>query len=151
MKKQTGIWLDLRNAWIINLPTEHDGTVEMQHIRSEIEEHVHISSTHGQSPWGPHSGDNQHSVEERMHHEEKHYFQNLLKHLHPKTEELVIFGPSEAKYGFRNLLNEQHDKPELIHLESADHMSEHQIVAWVQEYYDRPPARKTPSYGQEHH
>ncbi len=151
MKKQTGIWLDLRNAWVINLPIEQDGQIIVDHIVSEIEENAALENTRMNTQWGPHGGNNQRTVEERLHHEEKHYFANILKHLHPSTEELVIFGPSEAKHGFKHLLESQHHAPKLMGVEAADHMTEHQMEAWVRNYFGRPAARKLPGYGQEHH
>lgn len=150
MKKQTGIWLDLRNAWIVNLPVAKDGEIVVQHISSNIEEKASIENTRMGSSWGPHGGNNQHTVEERQHHEEKHFFADILKHIHPSTEELVIFGPSEAKHGLKKLLDNQHKGPQLMGVESADHMTEHQMEAWVRNYFGRPAARKLPGYGQVH-
>jgi len=150
MKKQTGIWLDLRNAWIINLPVVQDGEIVVQHISSGIEENAAIENTRMNTTWGPHGGNNQHTVEERRHHEEKHFFSNILKHIHPNTEELVIFGPSEAKIGLEKILLDQRNTPNILGVETADHMTEHQMTAWVRDYFGRPAARKLPKYGQVH-
>ena len=150
MKKQTGIWLDLRNAWIINLPVEQDGEVEVQHIASEIEESAAVGGTRSKTPWGPQGGDNQRSIEERRHHEEKHFFTDILKHLHPSTEELVIFAPSEAKHGLENLIEKQRNKPQMVWVKPADRMTEHQITAWVREFFERPAPRKHTTFGREH-
>jgi hypothetical protein len=98
----------------------------------------------------PHGGNNQKSVQERQHHEEKAYFAEIIKHIHPSTEELVIFGPSEAKYGLRKMLENQHNAPLLMGVETADQMTEHQIEAWVRNYFGHPAARKLPKYDQEH-
>lgn len=150
MKKQTGIWLDLRNAWIVDLPIEHDAEVAILHITSEIEESAAVGGTRSRTPWGPQGGDNQGHIEERRHHEEKHFFAEILKHLPPATEELVIFGPSEAKHGLENLLEKQHQKPHTIWVKPADKMTEHQIVAWVRDFFDRPAPRKQSTYGRVH-
>lgn len=150
MKKQTGIWLDLRNAWVINLPVEQDGQIIVEHISSGIEEHAAIENTRMETHWGPHGGNHQRTVEERLHHEEKHYFSNILKHIHPTTEELVLFGPSEAKQGLKNLIESQHHAPKLVGVEPADHMTEHQMTAWVRNYFGRPAPRKRANYGQVH-
>jgi hypothetical protein len=150
MKKQTGIWLDLRNAWVVNLPIEPDGVIVVDHISSGVEEHAAIENTRMDTQWGPHGGNNQHTVEERQHHAEKHYFSKIFGHIHPTTEELVIFGPSEAKYGLKNLLEEKHKAMKLLGVESADQMTEHQIEAWVRDYFGRPAARKLPKFGQPH-
>lgn len=150
MKKQTGIWLDLRNAWIINLPMEQDGEILIDHISSEIEESAPLGGSRSKTPWGPQGGDNQRSVEERRHHEEKHFFTDILKHIHPTTEELVIFGPSEAKFGLENLIQNQHKAPQIMGVKPADKMTEHQMTAWVRAFFDRPAPRKRASYGQVH-
>jgi hypothetical protein len=150
MKKQTGIWLDLRNAWIINLPAVADGETIVDHISSEIEESAAVGGTRSKTPWGPQGGDNQRSVEERRHHEEKHYFELILKQVHPDTEELVIFGPSEAKHGLENMLEKQHKAPKIMGVKSADQMTQNQMVAWVREFYGRPAPRKQPGVGREH-
>jgi len=150
MKKQTGIWIDIRNAWVINLPIEHDGVIVAQHITSSVEEHAAVENTRMDTQWGPHGGNNQKSVQERQHHEEKHFFLDVLKHIHPTTEELVIFGPSEAKLGLKKLLESQHNAPLLMGVEAADQMTEHQMEAWVRNYFGRPAARKLPKFGQEH-
>lgn len=150
MKKQTGIWLDLRNAWIINLPTVHDGEIEMKHVSSEIEETAFVGGTRSKTPWGPQGGNNQSTVEERRHHEEKSYFSSILKHLDPTTDEVVIFGPSEARHGLRNLLADQHHAPLLMGVEAADQMTKHQMEAWVRTFFHRPATRKFPKFGQVH-
>lgn len=150
MKKQTGIWLDLRNAWIINLPIEHDGEIVVDHITSEIEESAAVGGTRSRTPWGPQGGDNQRSIEERRHHEEKHYFTSILRHVQPGTEEVVIFGPSEAKHGLNNLFASQHVHPQIVGVEAADHMTQHQMTAWVRNYFGRPAPRIKAGYGQVH-
>ncbi len=150
MKKQTGIWLDVRHAWIVNLPVEHEDEVIMEQISSHVEEHPAFENTRMDTSWGPHGGNNQKTVEERQHHEEKQYFEKILKHLHAKTDELVIFGPSEAKHGLKNLLEKQHQVPEVIWVESADQMTEYQMQAWVHDYFKRPAPRKTPGVGGVH-
>jgi hypothetical protein len=150
MKKQTGIWLDIRNAWIINLPVVSDGAIVVEHVPSNVEEHTATENTRMDTPWGPHGGNNQRSVQERQHHEERHFFAKILKHIHPTTDELVIFGPSEAKFGLENMLEDLHNAPKLMGVETADQMTEHQMEAWVRDYFGRPAARKLPKFGQPH-
>ena len=150
MKKQTGIWLDLRQAWVIQLPVVPEAEIVVQHIGSDIEENAAGGGSRSKTPWGPQGGNQQHTLEERRHHQEKSYFAQILQHIDPSTEELVIFGPSEAKYGLSNLLAHSHHNMPIIGLESADHMTEHQIVAWVRKYFDRPAPRKTAAFGKIH-
>ena len=142
MKKQTGIWLDLRNAWIINLPTTENAAVEIHHIFSKIEEGGLVEGTLKKAHWSNKEGDNQQRLEERRHHEEEDYFQAILTLIEPDTDDLVIFGPSKAKYGLQNLLEKQHQAPKISGVESADQMTENQIKEWVLDFFCRSAVRK---------
>ncbi|MBK9488404.1 MAG: hypothetical protein IPO07_06180 [Haliscomenobacter sp.] len=103
MKKQTGIWLDLRNAWIINLPTEENAAVEIQHISSEIEEGGLGGGTLSKAHWSNRAGENQKRMEERRHHQEEDYFHTILSLLEPATDDLVIFGPPRLNMASKTL------------------------------------------------
>ncbi|WP_421794432.1 hypothetical protein [Haliscomenobacter sp.] len=142
MKKQTGIWLDLRNAWIINLPATEDGAVEMQHLLSEIDESGPTGGTRSKAPWGHQGGDNQSSKEEHRHHEEDDYFHSILELIPPATDDVVIFGPSKAKYGLQNLLEKQHKAPKIRGIESAGQMTINQMKEWVLDFFCRSAVRK---------
>ena len=138
MKKQTGIWLDLRGAWMINLPTMEDAEVEMQHISSKIDENC---ST-GENSSNAQDGDNDSHRDERRHHEEHHYFEAIVALIQPDTDELVIFGPSKAKFGLQNLLEKQHHAPKIKGVEGADQMTENQMKAWVLDFFGRSALRE---------
>lgn len=142
MKKQTGIWLDLRNAWIINLPTAENAAVEIQHISSEIEEGRLGGGALSKAHWSNSAGDNQQRMEERRHHEEEDYFHSILTLIEPATDDLVIFGPSKAKYGLQNLIEEQHHAPKIRGVEGADQMTENQMKEWVVDFFCRSAVRK---------
>lgn len=145
MKKQTGIWLDLRNAYMIVLPEDKKGAAEVTHIPSEIEETSATGGSRTQTPWGPQGGDNQRSAQERRHHEEKHFFEAIIHQIHTDTDELIIFGPSEAKHGLLNAIEtHKHFHPIVKGVEGADQMTENQMVAWVASYFKRAPKRKLP-------
>ena len=142
MKKQTGIWLDLRNAWIINLPITEEGEVEMQHITSKIDESGSTAGTRSKTSLGPQGGNLKNRIQERHHHEEKDYFYSIFELIDPKTEDLIIFGPSKAKYGLQNLLESQPHAPKIRGVESADQMTENQMKEWVLDFFCRSAVRK---------
>jgi hypothetical protein len=148
MKKQTGVWLDLRNAYIIHLPPLQRGfeAPETIHLTSGIEESAATGGTRSVSPWGPQGGDVHRSAQERRHHEEKHYFTAVIDVLRRhQPDELVIFGPSEAKHGLANALEACEDfKPNVVKVQSADQMPVRQLVAWVRSFFERPAPRRLP-------
>jgi hypothetical protein len=138
MKKQTGIWLDLRGAWMISLPTMEDADVEMQHVSSKIDE----NGSRGENSSNAQDGDNDSHRDERRHHEEDHYFEAIVALIQPDTDELVIFGPSKAKFGLQNLLEKQHHAPKIKGVEGADQMTENQMKAWVLDFFGRSALRE---------
>lgn len=147
MNKQTGIWIDLRNAYIIQLPLAiySNEEVEVMHLTSEIEETAATGGTRSKSPWGPQGGDVKHTAQERRHHEEKHFFEKVIAEIRPYASELVIFGPSEAKHGLANAIGEHKDfHPTIMGIESADQMTQHQMVAWVRTFFNHPAPRQLP-------
>ncbi len=145
MKKQAGIWLDARNAWIVNLSTDGADAAELQHVASG----AHSGASGGHTTWGPHRGDHQRNAQERQHHEERAFFEKIISQLDPATTEVVVFGPSEAKHGLYKLLAERPDGPEIAGVEAADRQSERQMVAWVRDYFHHDAARKLPKFGRE--
>jgi stalled ribosome rescue protein Dom34 len=71
---------------------------------------------------------------------EKHQFRNYFNEIIPEIKEadsIVIFGPAEAKIKFKKELEENHkavDK-KVAKVETADSMTDNQVVAWVRDFY----------------
>lgn len=147
MSRQTGIWIDLRNAYIIHLPDagQEDGEVQFSHLTSHMEEEEAVGAIDSAKSTGPNAGDMRSASQERRKLEEKDFFESVIKRLRPVTSHLVVFGPSEAKHGLVNAIEALKDyRPESVTVKSADQMSENQMVAWVREFFDRPAARRLP-------
>ncbi len=148
MKKQSGIWVDVRKACIINL-VEHgeDFETTVHHLGSDIEESTAKGGSRSKTPWGPQGGVTDRHLEERRHHEEKHFFEAIIEAVDPETDELVIFGPSKAKHGLLNAIEDhKHYHPKVVGVESADQMTEHQMEAWVRTYFKHPAPRYLPKH-----
>jgi hypothetical protein len=148
MNKQTGIWIDLRNAYIIQIPFAiyGDEDISIVHINSEIEESAATGGTRSKTPWGPQGGDVKRAAQERRHQEEKDFFESVIEVLRPESTELVIFGPSEAKHGLANAIEGHKDyKPEITGILNADQMTQNQMVAWVRKFFNHPAPRRLPN------
>lgn len=144
MKKQIGIWLDLRNAHIITLQGNHH-TLQVQNLKSEIDENQGGGGYRGKSPWAPSGGDNTRSVQERRHNEEKKYFERVAQFIPIDTDELVIFGPSEAKFGLYNFIKKmKNNSMRVVGVKSVDQMSEGQMINWIREFFKANAPRKFP-------
>jgi hypothetical protein len=73
MKKQIGIWIDLRHAWLIDASA---GIVNK--LNSGIEESAATGGSRSGVAYGPQGGDMAQSAQERRHHEEQRYFEAVI-------------------------------------------------------------------------
>lgn len=135
MKKQTGVWLDFKEAWFIEL--EHGQDCSLTRLTS----HIDFSPAKGGAPAGGRQGGTFVGGSEKGHHEyrqqqEHRYFDAIIKVI-GEADEVYVFGPGEAKLGLVNHI--KHGKaPFHAHLrevETADYLTENQMVAQVREYF----------------
>ncbi len=135
-KKQTGIWLDYREAFLVIMNEEKKDEPVLKHLRSHIEGGVPKGGSRSKTPYGPQGGIDERGFTDRRHHAEKTYFEAVIREIDPATDELVIFGPSEAKYGLQNLMEQiKHFHPKLLGVFPAEPMSESQLIAKVRGFF----------------
>jgi len=122
LTKQLGIWMDHSNAHLMKLV---NGIIETNNIESQSEDVV----------------DQQHAFKDESHILNKE--QGLLSSYYKKLgdqileyDEVLLFGPTEAKSELMNLLNVNHlfDKIK-IEVKPADKMTEIQMITFVKEYF----------------
>jgi len=140
MKKiHTGIWLDFREAYIITLATEGDPVV--QHIKSDVEHHAPKGSVRIGGSAAPHYAPADDRMLEKEKHSEHAYFEDILKHIGPTIDEIVIFGPAEAKFGLKKAIEKiKHYHPQLLGMLPAAYGSQNELVALVRNFYENPAA-----------
>ncbi len=135
-KKQIGIWLDYKEAWLIALDEEKGSAPEIKHIESDIEWGVAKGGSRSKTPWGPQGGISESAHEARRKHEEKQYFEALIREIDPATDDVFIFGPAEAKLGLKHSIESiKNFHPEIVSVQSADSMTQNQIVARVRDFF----------------
>ncbi|TNE47906.1 MAG: hypothetical protein EP344_19280 [Bacteroidetes bacterium] len=135
-KKQIGIWLDYKEAFIISLDEAGEREPVMQHILSEIDRSVPKGGSRSKTPWGPQGGVKEQAFLRRRQQEEKNYFHAIMEAIDPKADELVIFGPAEAKIGLQNAMAAvKHFHPQPKAVLPADSMTQNQIKARVRDYF----------------
>jgi len=122
LTKQLGIWMDHSNAHLMKLV---NGIIETNNIESQSEDDV----------------DQQDAFKDESHILNKE--QGLLSSYYKKLgdqileyDEVLLFGPTEAKSELMNLLNVNHlfDKIK-IEVKPADKMTEIQMITFVKEYF----------------
>ena len=132
MDNPTGIWIDHRKAVIVHLT---DGGDHVTTIESHVEKHPERS---GDSPLTgayearqvPADDSRQRALTGDL----NRYYDTVIATL-SDHENLLIFGPGEAKGEFHKRLAKLKPQAQVAAVETADKMSDHQIVAKVRAYF----------------
>ena len=120
--KRLGIWMDHSNAHLMEFENAASGskTIESNFTR-EIKQ------------------DSQENGEKGIHHKEQQQqsaFYKQLGEMIIKYEDVLLFGPTEAKTELLNVLKKDHHFDNIkIKVKQADKMSENQQHAFVREYF----------------
>ena len=135
MKKQTGIWIDTKKAMIVFLE-ENDYTIRI--INSGMESRVRIP---GEVKWFTRFANQylnfEKKKENRRSNEIRNYLKNVVNEIR-NAEELVLFGPAGMKTELEKMIQNDPVLSRVISgVETADSMTENQIVAWVKNYYQK--------------
>jgi hypothetical protein len=135
MKKQIGIWLDFKEAFLIGLHGKADPKVK--HIRSDVTtKEVRGGSRTGSSPWGPMDASSEPKALERRHHDEARYYNEIIDAI-VGEDEVFIFGPAEAKDGLLKAIKhlEGKGKPHVMAIETTDKMTLRQKIAHTKAFF----------------
>lgn len=131
--KNTGIWIDKREAKIITL---ENGNEHLNSITSDLES-FNIGGGSGTSlKGGPQDVVQDSKYLEREKHQFSGFFKEISKFI-TEADSVVIFGPAEAGIKLNKELTEKypdlHSKVKSV--ETTDSMTENQLKAWVRNYF----------------
>ena len=118
MKKNVGLWIDHASAVIVTVTGEKGEDYEIMKIVSDTENHPHSKVV---------ADDTRQSVET----EYLTRFYDEVFTVIDGAESVLIFGPGEAKGELKKRLEHNEFDEDKILIESADKMTEPQIVARV--------------------
>lgn len=128
MKKHIGLWIDHREAIIVTLG-EHGE--ETRRIESGMEKHVRFS---GGSESGDRTGEDQRDRRFTTH--LNSYYDEVIPYLRD-ADSILIFGPGEAKGELKARLEKEKLGARVVEVQTEDKMTERQIVAKVQQYFQK--------------
>ncbi len=134
MAKQIGIWLDFKEAVIIEL---NNREASIEKIPSEVEDFHVKGGSRTRQPWGPMDKTSDTKYLGRRETQLKHYYARIMDKVEDAGE-LFVFGPAEAKKGLEKaMLSRKSFRPQLLSTETADSMTENQMVARVRGFFAR--------------
>ena len=121
--KSLGIWMDHASANVMEFADPMVTTVITSDFTHEAKEES--------------INKNENLMHNKEQHEQKAYYKelgNIIKNY----EEVLLFGPTNAKAELHNLLKEDHHFADIqIQVKQADKMTEHQQHAFVKEHFSR--------------
>ena len=124
MSHDVGVWIDHKKAVIVSIAAGHVTTTTLE---SEVGPHPHFA--------GSQEGGGEKKYEERHNLRLDRYYDDVISRI-GQPDALFLFGPGEAKLQLKDRLGRSRPSRErIIAVESADTLTDPQIVAKVKEYY----------------
>ncbi len=121
-KKKIGIWMDNSSAHLMEFTSE---AIETKSIESKFSHAVKVHSLS--------------KSEDLMHNKEQHlqsdYYKKLAEVI-KKYDEVLLFGPTNAKSELHNILKDDHLFEKIkIEVKSSDKLTENQQHAFVKDHF----------------
>jgi hypothetical protein len=133
MKKNIGIWIDSKEAFIISISNK-------KHHIKKIESNIEFKErVEGESKkYGRFGGQYityEKNRQNRRNEQTNTFFKNLLKEI-SNCNKVVLFGPSNMKILLeKEIQNNMQIKDTLEGVYNCDSITENQMVAWVKDFY----------------
>ncbi len=138
MKTNAGLWIDHREAVIVELTGAGE---ETKRIPSTVEKQLRRAGDpdHGtfETQDVPADDSRQRAYSGHL----AHYYDAIIAHLH-NAGSILIFGPGEAKGELKKQFEKHPVRAPFIILETADKMTEPQIMAKVRHHFQREPVKQ---------
>ena len=131
--KKTGIWIDTSRAIVVDL---ENGKQKVTELHSNVE----TRALEGAGDSGSFMGDQHLSREQKINERKKHqlngYLDDVMNHL-KTSDEVFVFGPAEVKNKLAAAIKENTllSNVHLIGVETADSMTDNQVVAKVKDAF----------------
>jgi len=120
--KQLGIWMDHSNAYLMDMT---DDTIVTNKVVSEL--------SNPEAEFNFYKGEK--LIHKKEHHLQLSYYKKIGDII-KKYQEVVLFGPTDAKSELLNLIKTDHLFEEIkIEIKNSDTMTESQMHAFVREYF----------------
>ena len=122
-QKKLGIWLDHANANLIDITSDKNNQTIISDFTFETKEEALTRSENIM-----------HNKRQQMH---EAYYKDIAKQI-LNYDHVLLFGPTNAKTELSNYLDKDlHFKDITIDVESADKMSDNELVAFVKNHFEK--------------
>ena len=137
-KSKAGVWIDHREAIVVVLT---ETGAETNRILSNEEKQPRRSGEPDHGPFEAQLVPADDSREKNYTGHLAHYYDAVIAQL-SDAGAILILGPGETKGELQKRLEKDPSDTRSVAIETADKMTEHQLVALVRHHFDRDPARR---------
>jgi hypothetical protein len=124
MSHDVGVWIDHKKAVIVSIV---EGRVTARTLESDVGPHAHYA--------GSQEGGGEKKYEERHNLRLDQYYDHVISQI-GQPDSLLLLGPGEAKRQLKHRLGRSKaSSGRIVAVETADKLTERQIVATVKEHY----------------
>jgi len=139
MKANAGLWIDHREAVIVVLSETGE---ETKRIQSTVEKQLRRSGEPANGSFEAQQAPADDSRERAYSGHLAHYYDEIVSFLHDAGS-ILIFGPGEAKGELKKRFESDKNSVCALAIETADKMTEPQIVAKVRHHFHQDAARRS--------
>src|SRR5512141_590416 len=126
--KNIGLWIDHKKA-ILVIQTEQGENLHQ--IESKIGRHVHYhGASHPKSPFSAQYQQGDDQLDNKFTEQLNKFYEQVIAQLR-EADAVLIFGPGEAKRELEKRIVHEKVKAEIIGIETADKLTERQIMSKV--------------------
>ena len=125
MKRQAGLWIDHREAFVAFAERDEEG----RHVESGMEKHVRFSGGNR-----PEDGSPEDRRDRNFTQHLDRYYDHVIDEIRD-ADSILIFGPGEAKAEFAKRLATKGLGRRVVGVEAADKMTPRQIAAKVRQHF----------------
>ena len=136
-KSKAGVWIDHREAIVVVLT---ETGAETHRLSSNVEKQLRRSGEPDHGPFEALEVPADDSREREYTGHLAHYYDEIIAQLR-EAGAILILGPGEAKGELQKRLEKDPDGTHSVAVETADQMTEPQLVALVRHHFNRDPAR----------
>jgi len=138
MKTNAGVWIDHREAVLVQLSESGE---ETRRFQSNVERQFgHLKNPEQGSPEASASQADDSREREYTGHLASYYDEIISPLSHAGS--ILIFGPGEAKSELKKRFEKHPDDTRVIALETTGKMTEPQIAAYIRHHFHRDPPRQ---------
>ena len=130
--KNIGLWIDHKKATLV-IQTERGENI--QQIESEVGRHVHYrGASNSKSPFSAQYQQGDDQLDNKFTEQLNKFYEKVIAQVR-EADAVLIFGPGEAKRELEKRIAHEKVTVPIMKIETADKMTERQIVAKVRHYF----------------